>query len=57
MWRRLHRDESGLTTLEVVAILTVAAIVLGVLKVTWRDRVKPWFRRSVEEVVAWQGES
>lgn len=32
---RLHGDESGLKTLEVVAILAVAAICLGVVKLFW----------------------
>lgn len=52
---RLHRDEGGLQTLETVAILAIAAIVLAVLKSTWQD-IKRWFRTSVSEVIDWQGE-
>lgn len=54
--RRLHADEAGLTPLETVAILAIAAIVIGVCKWAWLRQVRPWFRTSVTNVVNWQGE-
>jgi ABC-type transport system involved in Fe-S cluster assembly fused permease/ATPase subunit len=42
IWARLHRDERGLKTLEVVAILAVAMIVLLVIKLFWY-KIQNWF--------------
>lgn len=53
--RRLHLDETGMETIQSVAILTVAAIALAVLKEAWHD-IRRWFRESVEYVVNWQGD-
>lgn len=54
--RRLHRDERGLSTLETVAILAVAAIALAAAKAGWH-RVRRWFKTSVSNVIDWQGDS
>lgn len=51
----LHRDERGLTSVETVAILTLAAIILIVLRSQW-VKIKHWFRDSVHTVVNWQGD-
>lgn len=40
--KKIHKDESGLETLQVVAILAVAAIILAVIKFFWKD-IKTWF--------------
>lgn len=40
--QKLHRDERGLTVLEVVALLAVAAIILSVIKIFW-NRIYKWF--------------
>ncbi len=41
-WHTFHRKEEGMTTLQKVAILAVAAIVLSVLKIFWAD-IFNWF--------------
>jgi len=40
--KKSHRDARGLETLQVVAILAVAAIILAVIRVFWND-IKKWF--------------
>jgi Flp pilus assembly pilin Flp len=40
--KKLHKDEAGLKTLETVAILAIAAIILAVIKFFWND-IKKWF--------------
>lgn len=47
--KKLHADEGGLQTLEVVAILAVAAIVLAVIKTFWTS-IKNWFTSSNESM-------
>jgi len=53
--KRIHKDEQGLETLQVVAILAVAAIVLAVLKIFWND-IKGWFDKETKETTKdWAG--
>jgi len=47
--KRLHEDEEGLTTLEVVMIVAVAAIILALIKVFWGS-IKTWFGMSTQNV-------
>jgi hypothetical protein len=34
-WKRLHEDEEGLETLQVVLIVGVAALILAFVKINW----------------------
>lgn len=53
--KRLHNDEKGLKTLETVAILAVAAIILAVIKLFWND-IKGWFDSETKETTkGWEG--
>jgi Flp pilus assembly pilin Flp len=45
--KKLHEDEEGLTTLEVVMIVAVAAIILALIKVFWGS-IKTWFGQSTQ---------
>ena len=45
--KKLHRDEEGLETLQVVLIIGVAALILGTIKVWW-PAVRDWAQKSVE---------
>lgn len=54
---RLHQDERGLKTLEVVAILAIACIILSVIRFFW-FRVQNWFVSSAAETdEGWSGSS
>lgn len=48
--KRLHDDERGISTLETVALLAIAAIVLAVIKFFWSD-LKKWFDTERKEVI------
>ena len=50
--RRLHEDEEGMETLQVVLIVGVAALVLAFYKSLWPG-IKQWYRASVQEVIGW----
>jgi Flp pilus assembly pilin Flp len=45
--KRFQDDEEGLTTLEVVMIVAVAAIILALIKVFWGS-IKVWFGQSTQ---------
>jgi|GEM_PF-6396751 len=47
--RKLHEDEEGLSALQTVMILAIAAVILGIVKVAWNP-VKNWFLRNVANV-------
>lgn len=54
-WAAIHRDEQGLNTLQVVAILAVAAIVLAVIKLFWAD-IFNWFVKNAGDTsTGWEG--
>jgi hypothetical protein len=44
--KKLHRDEEGLETLQVVLIVGVAALILAAIKVFW-PQLKQWATDSV----------
>lgn len=46
--KKLHRDEEGLETLQVVMIVAIAAIILALLKIFWAD-IKKWFGDSTKD--------
>jgi hypothetical protein len=53
--KKIHNDEKGLKTLEVVAICAVAMIVLMVIKLFW-FKIQNWFVVSAAEVdEGWKG--
>jgi len=47
--RKLHDDEGGMSALQVVMILAIAAVVLGVIKLAWNP-VKNWFLKNIANV-------
>lgn len=47
--RTLHDDELGLTTLQVVAIVAVAAIILAFVRLYWHE-MKNWVATAVAEI-------
>jgi hypothetical protein len=46
--KRIHQDEDGLETLQVVMIVAIAAIILALLKIFWGD-IKKWFSDSTKD--------
>jgi hypothetical protein len=46
--KKLHRDEEGLETLQVVLIVGVAALILAALKLFW-PALRDWSKKSVED--------
>lgn len=44
--QRFHRDEVGMSSLQVIMIVAIAAVILGLLKLTWWD-IKNWFTVTV----------
>ncbi|HEY7311857.1 MAG TPA: hypothetical protein VH643_21010 [Gemmataceae bacterium] len=53
--RRIHNDERGLETLQVVMIIAIAALILGLLKLAW-PTIKTWFSGLVKNITGWQGD-
>lgn len=53
----LHRDERGLTKLEVVAILAIAAIALTVIRLFWFQIVNWFVDNAADTSDGWQGQS
>jgi hypothetical protein len=50
--RRIHEDERGLETLQVVMIIAVAALILALVKLTW-PTIKSWFQQLVQAITGW----
>ena len=50
--RRIHTDERGLETLQVVMIIAVAALVLALVKLTWPS-IQAWFNKLVQAITGW----
>lgn len=51
---RFHRDEKGLEALQVIMIVAIAAVILGLLKLTWWD-IKNWFTVTVFPLMGFGG--
>lgn len=49
-----HRNEKGLEALQVILIVAIAAIILALLKLYWKD-VKSWFKTMVETIIGSDG--
>lgn len=49
IFKRLHDDEDGLETLQVVCIVAVAAIILAIIKVYWQE-IKEWVGIALADV-------
>ena len=45
--KKIHKDEKGMETLQVVAILAVSAIILSVIGVFWKE-IKEWYKKNLE---------
>ena len=53
--KKIHKDEKGMETLQVVAILAVAAIILSVIGFFWAD-IKTWYKTNYSEATTqWDG--
>jgi len=53
--KKLHKDEKGMETLQVVAILAVSAIILSVIAYFWKD-IKAWYKGNAKEATdQWDG--
>jgi hypothetical protein len=50
--RRIHNDERGLETLQVVMIIAVAAIILAFIKLFWTNIVG-WFHKVSDWISGW----
>jgi hypothetical protein len=50
--RRIHRDEQGLETLQVVMIIAIAALILAILKAYW-PQIRSWFEQLVNNILGW----
>jgi hypothetical protein len=51
-FRRIHNDERGLETLQVVMIIAVAALILALVKLTWPS-IQDWFNKLVQAITGW----
>lgn len=55
--RRIHEDERGLETLQVVMIIAIAAIVLALVKYFWdtagNGGVKQWVTNLINAILKW----
>lgn len=49
-----HRDEAGMSSLQVILILAIAVIVLALIKAMWWD-IKNWFTIALFWVVDFEG--
>jgi hypothetical protein len=52
--RRIHEDERGLETLQVVMIIAIAALILALLKAFWPN-IRKWFEALVNNILGWNG--
>lgn len=52
--KRLHQEEEGLETLQVVMIIAVAAIVLAVVKKIWDNNIKQWVAGTIQNIAGIQ---
>ena len=50
--RRIHEDEQGLETLQVVMIIAVAAVILALVKSQWGN-ITTWFNNTVKAITGW----
>lgn len=50
--RRIHEDERGLETLQVVMIIAIAALILALIKTTW-PTITAWFNKLVQAITGW----
>jgi hypothetical protein len=48
--RRIHNDEQGLETLQVVMIVAIAAVILALVNAAWNNWIKNWFNQAVQAV-------
>lgn len=50
--RRIHEDERGLETLQVVMIIAIAALILALIKAYW-PLVRVWFEKLINAILGW----
>jgi len=48
--RRLHEDEEGMESLQIVMIVAIAGVIFALVRVYW-VRIRVWYRSSVDSVV------
>jgi hypothetical protein len=53
VFRRLHRREEGLETIQVAMIVAAAALMLAVM-MRWWPLITAWFDQTIREVVSWK---
>jgi hypothetical protein len=51
--KEFHNDEAGMSSLQAILTIAIAAVILGLLKVFWND-IKNWFAISVAPVLGWE---
>lgn len=53
--RRIHEDERGLESLQVVMIIAIAAIILALVKLFWDgpNGIKSWAQGLVTTITGW----
>lgn len=44
--RRIHEDERGLETLQVVMIIAIAAVILAIIKTFW-PQIRDWCQNMI----------
>ena len=50
--RRIHEDEQGMETLQVVMIIAIAAVILFLVNSQWNN-IKNWWNTAVQNIVQW----
>ena len=48
--RKLHDDEEGMESLQIIMIVAIAGVVFALVRVYW-VRIRLWYRLSVDSVV------
>lgn len=47
--RRIHEDERGLETLQVVMIIAIAAVILAIIKTFW-PQIRTWAQNMINVI-------
>jgi len=48
--KRLHDDEEGMESLQIIVIVAIAGVIFALVRVSW-VRIRLWYRLSVDSVV------
>ena len=52
-FQRIHRDESGMETLQVVLIIAVAAVILAIFVRLWPE-IRDWAEQVIEDITTFE---